>query len=82
MSLTVFLTLSAESNAAKEELPKVSYVKVQIYLEDLENNDSSRLLTSGLASLLCSSLSPCSRLFSSLVWNTKARNWQGPLMIK
>lgn len=28
VSLTVFLTLSAESNAAKEILPKVSYIKV------------------------------------------------------
>uniref|UniRef100_A0A1I7WYH1 Neur_chan_LBD domain-containing protein n=1 Tax=Heterorhabditis bacteriophora TaxID=37862 RepID=A0A1I7WYH1_HETBA len=28
VSLTVFLTLSAESNSAKEELPKVSYIKV------------------------------------------------------
>ncbi|WKY09629.1 hypothetical protein Q1695_002186 [Nippostrongylus brasiliensis] len=27
VSLTVFLTLSAESNSAKEELPKVSYIK-------------------------------------------------------
>ncbi|VDO32803.1 unnamed protein product, partial [Heligmosomoides polygyrus] len=26
VSLTVFLTLSAESNSAKEELPKVSYI--------------------------------------------------------
>lgn len=31
VSLTVFLTLSAESSSAKEILPKVSYMKVGYY---------------------------------------------------